>query len=191
MWTNDDIAVDIIAQVDDLCNSIADYPNIVCTVVDSVVKPNLPKIAQDFDGFRQSYFSVVFDRDASENIYDLMMGAIISEVHRYNRRLKMRFPEVDIENFYGRIEICRRKYNGDEYVFYLNGTTSCVTDEHDVYLSCDTPKNGLGYEDVVLHSLVDCTAYSLYRYHPKWILKRIHDMFHRIEAHYNIQQEIK
>lgn len=98
----------------------------------------------------------------------------------------MRLPQVDIENFYGKVEICRRKYNGDEYVFYLHGTTSVVTDSHDVYLSCDTPPNALGYNDVVLHSISTGDAYTLYRYLPEWIKQKIHKMFHRIEDYYNI-----
>ena len=72
--------------------------------------------------------------------------------------------------------VCTRKYNKEEYKFYLNepeyvGEKGVCGVEIEPYVSVETPENGFGYSDTVLMS--NGTAYTLHRYLPFWILKKI------------------
>lgn len=72
--------------------------------------------------------------------------------------------------------ICTRKYNKEEYKFYLNepeyvGERGVCGIEIEPYVSVKTPDNGFGYSDTVLMN--NGQAYTLYRYLPFWILKKI------------------
>ena len=72
--------------------------------------------------------------------------------------------------------ICTRKYNKEEYKFYLNepsyvGEKGVCGIEIEPYVSVETPKNCFGYSDTVL--LNRGKAYTLERYLPLWILKKI------------------
>ncbi len=72
--------------------------------------------------------------------------------------------------------ICTRKYNKEEYKFYLNepeyeGEKGVCGIEIEPYVSVETPKNSFGYTDIVL--LSHDKAYTQQRYIPFWILKKI------------------
>ncbi|MBO7714523.1 MAG: hypothetical protein J6S85_13185 [Methanobrevibacter sp.] len=72
--------------------------------------------------------------------------------------------------------VCTRKYNKEEYKFYINepsytGERGCCGIELEPYISVITPKNGFGYTDTIL--LSHGKAYTLERYLPLWILKKI------------------
>lgn len=64
-----------------------------------------------------------------------------------------------------------RKYNKEEYRFFLKTMTSWVDGKPKKYLSVETPENCFGYPDYVHFS--NGNAYTLYRYLQPWILKRI------------------
>lgn len=71
---------------------------------------------------------------------------------------------------------CTRKFNGEEYKFFINkpeyvGEKGVCGIELTPYVSVETPENCFGYPDTIL--LYDGTAYTLHRYLPKWILKRV------------------
>ena len=72
--------------------------------------------------------------------------------------------------------VCTRKYNKEEYKFYLNepeyvGERGVCGIEIEPYVSVETPENAFGYSDTVLMN--NGKAYTLYRYLPLWILKKI------------------
>lgn len=72
--------------------------------------------------------------------------------------------------------VCTRKYNKEEYRFFLNepeyvGELGCCGIEIEPYISVETPVNTFGYTDTVL--LNRGKAYTLERYLPLWILKKI------------------
>lgn len=72
--------------------------------------------------------------------------------------------------------VCTRKYNKEEYKFYLNepeyeGERGVCGLKIAPYVSVETPENCFGYSDTIL--LNGRVAYSLYRYFPKWILNRV------------------
>ena len=72
--------------------------------------------------------------------------------------------------------VCTRKYNKEEYKFYLNkpdyvGEKGICGIEITPYVSVETPENAFGYSDTVLMS--HGKAYTLHRYLPLWILKKI------------------
>ena len=72
--------------------------------------------------------------------------------------------------------VCTRKYNKEEYRFYLNepdyvGELGVCGIEIEPYVSVETPENAFGYTDTVL--LNRGKAYTLERYLPLWILKKI------------------
>lgn len=66
-----------------------------------------------------------------------------------------------------------RKYNKEEYRFFLETMISWVDGKPKKYLSVETPENCFGYPDYVHFSNGD--AYTLHRYLQPWILKRIKD----------------
>ena len=84
--------------------------------------------------------------------------------------------------------VCTRKYNKEEYKFYLNepsyiGEKGVCGIELEPYVSVETPANGFGYTDTVLMSYG--RAYTLHRYMPKWILKKIEQkMIEIMEVYY-------
>ena len=72
--------------------------------------------------------------------------------------------------------ICTRKYNKEDYKFFLNepeyaGEKGVCGIEIEPYVSVKTPENCFGYSDTVL--LNKGKAYTLNRYLPRWILKRV------------------
>ena len=72
--------------------------------------------------------------------------------------------------------VCTRKYNKEEYKFYLHepdyvGEKGVCGIEIIPYVSVETPENCFGYFDTVLMS--NGKAYTLNRYLPLWILKKI------------------
>lgn len=72
--------------------------------------------------------------------------------------------------------VCTRKYNKEEYKFFLNvpeyvGEKGVCGIEITPYVSVETPENAFGYSDTVLIS--HGKAYTLHRYLPLWILKKI------------------
>lgn len=71
-----------------------------------------------------------------------------------------------------------RKHNGEEYKFYLYRQYFYYGEGHPKELHdsiyVETPKNAFGYPDTVLLSTSSGhNAYTLYRYIPKWILKKL------------------
>ena len=87
-------------------------------------------------------------------------------------------------------KIISRKYNKEVYTFYLNEHVNYITKKFEKYISVKTPKNFLGYEGLILlqkKSDIDIKlelqsgknevelyqAYSVDRYIPKYILKKI------------------
>lgn len=84
--------------------------------------------------------------------------------------------------------VCIRKYNKEEYKFYLNepehvGEKGILGIEIQPYVSVETPENSFGYTDTVLMN--NNKAYTLHRYLPLWILKKIEQKMIRImEAYY-------
>jgi hypothetical protein len=73
-----------------------------------------------------------------------------------------------------------RKYNGEEYKFFLNepeypGEKGILGIEIEPYVSVKTPENCFGYDDTVLldkpSMLEDGKPYTLNRGLPTWILK--------------------
>ena len=69
-----------------------------------------------------------------------------------------------------------RKYAGEEYKFFINepeyaGEVGICGIEIEPYVSVETPENCFGYSDTVL--LNKGKAYTLNRYLPRWILKRV------------------
>ena len=74
--------------------------------------------------------------------------------------------------------VCTRKYNKEEYKFFLNepeyeGEKGVLGITITPYVSVETPDNGFGYSDTVLLSEGNGKAYTLHRYLPLWILKKI------------------
>lgn len=72
--------------------------------------------------------------------------------------------------------VCIRKYNKEEYKFFLNepsyvGEKEVFGIELEPYVSVSTPENCFGYSDTVL--LNHGKAYTLERYLPRWILNRL------------------
>lgn len=63
-----------------------------------------------------------------------------------------------------------RKYNKETYKFYLNKGVGCFG-IYSEYISVETPENCLGYKDIILFN--KGKAYTLNRYIPNWILKKI------------------
>lgn len=63
-----------------------------------------------------------------------------------------------------------RRYEGETYKFFLNKGIGCLG-VYSEYVSVETPENGLGYTDTVLFN--KGKAYTLHRYLPKWILRKI------------------
>ena len=84
--------------------------------------------------------------------------------------------------------ICTRKYNKEEYKFYLNepeytGEIGLLGLPIEPYVYVETPENGFGYSDTVL--IRNGEAYTLHRYLPRWILKKIEKkMIEIIEVYY-------
>ena len=73
--------------------------------------------------------------------------------------------------------VCTRKYNKEEYKFYLNepsyvGEKGIFNVEIKPYVSVETPENCFGYSDTILFNNHG-KAYTLERYLPRWILKKI------------------
>ena len=71
-----------------------------------------------------------------------------------------------------------RIYDKEEYKFYLNepeyvGEVGVCGIPIEPYVSVETPENGFGYSDTVL--INNGVAYTLHRYLPRWILKKIED----------------
>ena len=71
-----------------------------------------------------------------------------------------------------------RSYNKEEYIFYklvpeYAGEKGILGIEVEPYIKVITPENGLGYTDTVLLDSSSKKAYTLNRYLPKWILKKI------------------
>lgn len=69
-----------------------------------------------------------------------------------------------------------RKFNKEEYKFFINepeyvGEKGYCGIEIEPYVSVETPVNAFGYTDTVL--LNRGKAYTLERYLPCWILKKI------------------
>ena len=84
--------------------------------------------------------------------------------------------------------VCTRKYNKEEYKFYLNepdyaGERGVCGIEIEPYVSVETPENGFGYSDTVLMN--NGKAYTLHRYLPLWILKKIEKKMYDIMEVYN------
>ena len=72
--------------------------------------------------------------------------------------------------------VCTRKYDKEEYKFYINkpeyvGETGVCGIEITPYVSVKTPENCFGYSDTIF--LNRGRAYSVDRYLPCWILKKI------------------
>ena len=72
--------------------------------------------------------------------------------------------------------VCTRKYNKEEYKFFLNepeyaGELGVCGIEIEPYVHVETPENGFGYSDTVL--IRNGEAYTLHRYMPRWILKKL------------------
>lgn len=64
-----------------------------------------------------------------------------------------------------------RKYNKEEYRFFIKTMVSWVDNKPIKYISVETPENCLGYHDCVHFS--NGEPYTLYRYLQPWILKKI------------------
>lgn len=96
------------------------------------------------------------------------------------------------------VEVLRRKYNGEEYVFYKNSIIRERNGEEEAYFTCFTPENALGYPDIVLvdhnawtldekgYRIYKPRAYTLYRYLQPWILKRICKTIMELEEEKNV-----
>ena len=72
--------------------------------------------------------------------------------------------------------VCTRRYNKEDYKFYLHepdyvGEKGICGIEVTPYVSVETPENGFGYSDTVLMN--NGQAYTIRRYLPFWILKKI------------------
>lgn len=100
----------------------------------------------------------------------------------------MKLP--DISTITDRTELFKRRYNGGTYTFYINKTISCVEGKDMVYISCDTPENAFGYPDTILYSRPDIYGfygcYTLNRFLPKWILRKIEVQFLRLMKKFDI-----
>ena len=83
-----------------------------------------------------------------------------------------------------------RIYDKEEYKFFLNepeyvGEKGVCGIEIEPYVSVETPENGFGYSDTVLMS--NGVAYTLHRYLPRWILRKIEDRLKSfLEVYYGI-----
>ena len=80
--------------------------------------------------------------------------------------------------------IKKRRFKGEEYLFYLNapeyeGEKGCLGIEIEPYISVQTPENAFGYTDTVLFN-TNGSAYTLYRYLPRWILKECEKVHEQI-----------
>lgn len=84
-----------------------------------------------------------------------------------------------------------RRYAGETYKFIYNETVSWVTGDKMRYFTCETPENAFGYPDTVLvdmnawkwedgRQVFEPRAYTLHRYLPPWILKRIRGVILRL-----------
>lgn len=84
--------------------------------------------------------------------------------------------------------VCTRRYNKEDYKFFLNepdyvGEKGICGIEVTPYVSVETPENGFGYSDTVLMS--NGNAYTIHRYLPLWILKKIEKkMIQIMEVYY-------
>ena len=88
--------------------------------------------------------------------------------------------------------ICKRKYNKEEYKFFLIepdyvGELGICGIPITPYVYVETPENGFGYSDTVFMDKDNGTAYTLHRYLPLWILKKIAKKMQNImEVYYGI-----
>ena len=83
--------------------------------------------------------------------------------------------------------ITTRRYNKETYIFKLNkpeyiGEKGILGIEITPYLSIETPENWAGYTDTVLFD--HGKAYTLNRYLPNWIKKRIEKVADKIRSNY-------
>lgn len=83
--------------------------------------------------------------------------------------------------------VCTRKYNKEEYKFYLNepsyvGEKGVCGIEIEPYIHVETPENSFGYTDTVL--MYGGQAYTLHRHLQPWILKRIEKTMKQIQNSY-------
>ena len=81
-------------------------------------------------------------------------------------------------------EITTRKYEGEVYTFYMNEFNSMEFGDSK-YITCHTPENCFGYPDIVkvanvwnfdgngMYCGTKPKAYTMHRYLPHWILKKI------------------
>ena len=89
--------------------------------------------------------------------------------------------------------VCTRKYNKEEYKFFLNepeyvGEKGCCGIEIEPYIHVETPENSFGYTDTVLFD--NGKAYTLNRYLQPWILKRIEKTMKQIQMQFYSQNYI-
>lgn len=63
-----------------------------------------------------------------------------------------------------------RKFNKEIYKFYLEKGIGCFG-IYSEYVSVETPVNDFGYTDTILFN--NGKGYTLNRYLPKWIMKKI------------------
>lgn len=86
--------------------------------------------------------------------------------------------------------ICTRKFNKEEYKFYLNeleyvGERGVCGIEIEPYVSVETPESCFGYSDTVLMN--NGKAYTIHRHLPLWILEKIEKKMNDImEVHYGL-----
>ena len=84
-----------------------------------------------------------------------------------------------------RMELTTRRYNKQTYTFYLNKLTSGANFGQ-LYVTCETPPNDLGYPDVVLLASPSYDnnftprAYTL----PNWILNKIEAILIKLAKEY-------
>ena len=90
--------------------------------------------------------------------------------------------------------ICTRKFNKEEYKFYLNepeyvGERGVCGIEITPYLSVTTPENCFGYTDTILFTS-DGRAYTLNRYLQPWILRRIENKMRELYSKYIFEKYV-
>ena len=77
-----------------------------------------------------------------------------------------------------------RKYNGEEYKFYLFKGVGCFG-IYSEYVEVETPENGLGYPDYVRFNYGK--PYTQWRYFQPWIKRKITETFLKHGYEYAMQ----
>lgn len=84
------------------------------------------------------------------------------------------------------IKIATRKYEGEEYTYYLNvpsydGENGVLNVEINPHITVDSPANCFGYVDTFIYNSRKKSGYFQDKCHPNWIKRKIIETCGRLE----------